>query len=836
MMSLHPIFLLEALLPLLYGVYRWNRASRRLALALKILSLCAIAIALAEPVATMPETKTGVVVLVDTSGSVSDEDLDRERTLVADIARSAGSNFMRVIPFANQARELKPEETQRGWRFERTANEQGQGTDLEAAIREGISAIPPGRIPRLVLISDGKENQGSSARAIAQVEKLGIPVDTFTLGGRQQNGLQLLSTSIPRQAYAAEQIPVDLTVQSARASSAVVSLRAEGKLIGQDQVQIQQGTTTVHVRSRINATGATTLSGQVTLPDGGSVQFEQALTLKRAQVLYLSQDPLSADANLLKALNEAQFDVKTSGDELDKPLANIQLVILNNLDLQALSLPQKQKLEEYVKDGGGLLLIGGEKQVYKDRKQEDALDRALPADLAPPKTPEGTCVALIIDKSSSMEGRKIDLARLSAIGVVDHLRPIDLIGVLIFDNSYQWAVPIRRSEDKSLIKRLISGITPDGGTQIAPALTEAYRRVLTAPATYKHIVLLTDGISEEGDSLELAKESLAHQVTISTVGLGQDVNRSYLDRIANLSGGQSYFLNEPQGLEQILLKDVLQYTGSTAIEKPLKALINRKAEVLEGTTIETAPALKGYARFAAKPTAETILSIDQEKKDPLYVRWQYGLGRAAVFSSDAKSRWAADWVNWPGFDKFWINVTRDLLPHSSGVEAVARLDSANNDLIVDYHLGREAEKMPAVPQVYVLGPRGFRKPLDVAEISAGSYRGHLHIGELRGLFRIRPLVDSPSFPEVGFYREQEEMLDYGSDRALLQQIASLSGGQLNPEPGDVFRSGGRYLTAVWRLWPAFIGLAILLTIIELILRKWQGILQRFSSRWATVSK
>ena len=75
-----------------------------------------------------------------------------------------------------------------------------------------------------------------------------------------------------------------------------------------------------------------------------------------------------------------------------------------------------------------------------------------------------------------MEGRKIELARLSAIGVVDHLRPMDPIGVLIFDNSYQWAVPIRHAEDKSLIKRLISGITPDGGTQIAPALTEAYRK------------------------------------------------------------------------------------------------------------------------------------------------------------------------------------------------------------------------------------------------------------------------------------------------------------------------------------------------------------------------
>ena len=107
----------------------------------------------------------------------------------------------------------------------------------------------------------------------------------------------------------------------------------------------------------------------------------------------------------------------------------------------------------------------------------DALERTLPAKLAPPRSPEGTCVVLIVDKSSSMEGRKIELARLASIGVVENLRPIDSVGVLIFDNSFQWAVPIRRAEDRSLIKRLVSGITPDGGTQIAPALARSVRSV-----------------------------------------------------------------------------------------------------------------------------------------------------------------------------------------------------------------------------------------------------------------------------------------------------------------------------------------------------------------------
>src|SRR5205085_5676629 len=412
-----------------------------------------------------------------------------------------------------------------------------------------------------------------------------------------------------------EQIPIDLAVESPRAVHATIEIFGEGKDLGSNPIDLASGTNQVRVHARMKATGATSVSGRISGGPLGDLRFEEAVQLRRPKVLYVSGDPLESGTNLLQALNQAEFDLTRDASLIDRGLSGIQLVILNNLDLNSVSAARKSRLDEYVKNGGGLLLIGGERQVYKDDKQIDPLDRVLPAKLAPPKTSEGTCVGLIIDKSSSMEGRKIELARLSAIGVVDHLRPTDIIGVLIFDNSYQWAVPIRRAEDKSLIRRLISGITPDGGTQIAPALAEAYRKVLSSKATYKHIVLLTDGISEEGDSVDLAREALQHQVTISTVGLGQDVNRSYLEKVALTSGGRSYFLNEPQGLEQILLKDVLDYTGSTAVEKPLKAIVEQKAEILDGLGIATAPPLKGYARFIAKPAAEIILGIDEAKKD-----------------------------------------------------------------------------------------------------------------------------------------------------------------------------------------------------------------------------
>jgi hypothetical protein len=451
-------------------------------------------------------------------------------------------------------------------------------------------------------------------------------------------------------------------------------------------------------------------------------------------------------------------------------------------------------VENFVKQGGGLAWIAGEHNMYVENKgPEEPLERTLPAKLLPPRETQGTAVVLIVDKSSSMEGRKMDLARLAAVGVVDNLRPIDLVGVLIFDNSFQWAVPIRRADDVESIKRLISGIVADGGT---------------------------DGISEEGDAMALSKQALANHVTISTVGLGQDVNRAFLERVAQSTQGKAYFLDEPSSLARILLHDVEEHTGVTAVEKSIQAKILKKAEILEGVGMESAPTLRGYVRFQTRPTADAILEAD--KGDPLLVRWQYGLGRAVVFTSDAKNRWAVNWVAWPGFDKLWANIFRDLLPHAPQSETTADFDAAASELVVDYRLSRNVPEPEAggqpLPDIFALGPNGFQAPLKVGKVAAGHYRGRLGIGPNEGLFRVRPLADSRAFPEVGFYRQEEEMLEYGNNEQLLRQIAEATGGRFRPSPREVF-------DAVMNLWPGLLALAVALNLVELAMRKWRGLVE-----------
>lgn len=810
-----------AWLPVAWAAWEWARTRRRLALCLKAGTFLAILLALAQPRLKVNEIRVAVAALVDTSTSISPTDLDRASKLVQSMHAAQGRHSLTVIPFARSTRAPEPNAPSPVFRL--TSGEDGRATDIEAAVREAIAALPAGLVPRVALISDGKENKGSIVRAAYQAQQLGIPIDTFALAGRPKPALHLDSISLPSNAFTGEPFSIDLVVSTPNPGPAEVELAAEGRDLGKSEVPLEAGATPVHMHASLNTPGSLDLSIAIRSKTAGEVRFEQVVTLRRPKVLFLSGDDADKDAHLTQTLTAAQFDIERITEIPTKRLSDYQLLLINDWDLEKIADNFKGDIENYVKQGGGLLVLAGERSIYQEGKtKEDALDRTLPAKLAPPRSPEGTAVILIIDKSSSMEGRKIELARQAASGVVENLRPIDTVGVLMFDNSFEWAVTPRRAEDRVMIKRLIAGIRPDGGTQIAPALTEAYTRLLPLPATYKHIVLMTDGISEEGDSLDLARNAENRKITISTVGLGQDVNRSYLERVASLAGGKSYFLNDPQGLEQILLHDVLEHTGSTAVEKQLQPEVVKQAEILDGVGMEKAPPLKGYVRFIPKPSAEMLLRID--RKEPLLERWQYGLGRAAIFASDATSRWAADWVSWPGYDKFWTNLTRDLLPHTQGSEAALEFDSANGNLVANYRLGPGVEDPPAAPDIFVFGPDGFRKPMEVKKVAAGTFRGILPIGNREGLFRARPVEESRAFPEIGVYRPEAELEDYGSNQELLKQVARFTGGRFEPDPSAVFEPGQRNIETTLELWPGLLGLAVLLGLAELVMRKWKGVI------------
>ncbi len=812
MTFLRPWVLLFLPAVLAWAILEWRKSDRRGGLCLKAIVFFLVAIALAEPSLTINERRTVVALLADTSASISSADMRREKGIIARAHAQRGRNSLEVIPFAAAIHGIKGEEAET-----RLDLRSGEGdTNLEVAIRDAIARLPEKRVPRLLLVSDGLENVGGVERALYQARSLGIPVDTYALEGRPWPGLRLESVILQSHAFTGEKIPIELIVSSPRAARGRISMEAEGKQIGAAEVDLAKGTNRVRVQTQIAAAGTILVSGSVGADELGAARFDRVVSLQQPRVLLVSPEPEPATRHLRQVLRAAHFEV-AQADRLPQGLGDYQAVMAVNSDLESWTPAQKDGIENYVRQGGGFVLIAGENNIYAEHKDDDdPVQKMLPADLTPPRKPQGNAVVLIIDKSSSMSGRKIELARSSAIGLVQNLKPYDQVGVLIMDNSYQWAVTIRSLDAPSSVKSLIAGISADGGTNIPPALREAYRRIRRVDAVYKHIILLTDGISEEGDSMALARQALANHITISTIGLGDDVNRDYLEKVARLAKGKSYFLTEFRDLEQLLLRDVEEHTGSSAVEKPVRVGVLREVEMLRGIGMEKAPPLAGYLKFTSKAGSETLLQVDA--KDPLLVRWQYGLGRSAVFASDAKERWAAKWLAWPGYDQFWTNFIRDLLPRAPETEATAEFDRSTQEIVVRYRFQGDAP-MEKLPDLYVLGPNVFQQVAHMSRVTPSSYESRVPIGDKKGLFRIRPAIDLERFPEIGFYREDAEHTQYGSNPELLRQIAQATGGRFNPTPAQIFDSGKRSVGVTLNLWPVLLVAALLLNLAELADRK-----------------
>ena len=347
---------------------------------------------------------------------------------------------------------------------------------------------------------------------------------------------------------------------------------------------------------------------------------------------------------------------------------------------------------------------------------------------------------------------------------------------------------------------------------------------------YKHIVLLTDGISEEGDSMTLTREASTNHVTISTVGLGQDVNRAFLEKVATIAEGKSYFLNDPSGLEQILLRDVEEHTGVTAVEKAITAE-GRQAGGDSGGRGDGKRART--ARLRALPAAAHVgHHPDGRPRRSAAVRWQYGLGRAAVFTSDAKNRWAANWVTVAGLRP----LLGEHLPRPAAARHAQRdyrrfRPRQSNELVVDYRLSRNVEEPADGARHFRAGPERLPRAAEGGQGRRGTLsraaRDRAEPGTVphpsAGRFARLPggRLLPPGRRDAGV-RQQRPVAapDRGVHRRALQSVRP---GSRSTRPAGASARRWNCGRACWRWRCCSISL-------ELIMRKWKGVAEALHLR------
>jgi len=829
-----PIFLLLlGLLPVLWWWMRRLPGASNACLALKCATFAVLAIALAGPWAPMRVEKLAVTVLMDTSASMPRESLQRGEAMLRDLVRKNSGADLRLITFAERPNlRTVPQQADKVSIPEGVDPKEGMSTDIEGALQLALSTFPAQGARRILLISDGNENRGHALTEALRARERGIAVFTVPAGGTAPLPVKVQSIASPQDVFSGERFTLSLQIDSAGSIPARVWITSQGQEIGSTKADLRAGNNAVDVEARIAESGVNLMEVHISSAGAEQVLFSQAVTVRRPRVLYIAGGH-ETSAPLLDTLKRGQVDVETAAVfPVNHTGRDWDAVLLDNYPDRTLPGDEGLAIEKYVYAGGGLIFIAGDSNAKLAQEPKTPFERMLPVRAAPPPE-KPTAVVLVLDKSGSMSGPKIEMAREAARASIKTLRPIDKIGVISFDETFNWVIPMGPAGDLEGKSNLISQITANGGTKIYQALQSGFETIVNEQATHKHIILLTDGVSTPGtqeDFPRLERDALAKQVTISTIGVGDYINRELLEELARKTKGKVHFVENPETIPQIINAEVRSTDDLAIQERPVRAVRVRPIEFTDGIDFARAPRLLGFVKAEAKEGSETILRVDVDK--PLLVRWRYGLGRVIAFMSDAKSRWSAPWVRWSAFGTLWPQMVRDASHRDRTVRAGVRPGNGEGETIVYYDVLGNADNPAAAlnvsgpPHILVEVPGEASRKVSLEETSPGHYEARIPAGQ-GGLYRIVSGSSELILPEAGFYREAEEMKPQAVNTALLSEISRVTGGRMHPSMDQLLNDKGSFVRERKPLWPYWLILALVLNLLEVALRK--GFFERLAS-------
>ena len=683
-------------------------------------------------------------------------------------------------------------------------------TNIADALRMAASLFPPDAPKRIVLLSDGNQTAGDVMRAAEVIAAQGVQVDVVPLLAEPGIDAAVTEVAPPNALREDENFEVRVTVAATTQGEAVLRLFMNETLVSEGPVRLEYGQNYFTIQQPGIEEGFYSFRAQVVASDDQRPQNNDAYGYSQVgpKGLVLVVENIVGDAIILtqalqaagiQAQNVTPAQLPTRPEDLD----GVSSVVLVNVPASQLTEQQMQALQDFVKSfGGGLVALGGAASFGMGDYGGTPLEHALPVISQPPDHEElpTLALALLIDKSGSMnEGApvsKIAMAREAAAQAVEILESGDVLGVLAFEYSPQWVVrpaPVNDAEDARNVVRRVSTIEAGGGTDIYNALQLAYDTLRRTPAQVKHIILVTDGQSTSAPGLwdVLMTRMRRDHITLSAVAIGADADQILLQRLVRLGDGRYYYADVPENIPQVVTKESQRASRSLVMSRLFQPRVVTASPILRAILPDSLPNLSAFVRTEPKPAAETPLLSDTS--DVILAQWQYGLGRAVAWTSDAGQDWAADWGEWPQNQQFWAQMVRWTMPSPLNPQLATqvRVDGSEVTVAVDSVDEQGNIRNLLNTQVEVAGPEQRAFSLNLPQTAPGRYAGTLNVDKA-GVYALRITQydgDTPVVEQItgAVVPVAAEFLSFETDYRLLRRLATVTGGKALTSAAEAFR-------------------------------------------------
>ena len=827
---LWPALTLAALL--LLALEAWfHGASGGFAWGLRILVTALLIAAWLDPMRAIPGVAPKPLALIDVSKSVLDA--ARAHALAAIGLHPADP----VIAFASH-----PLSTTAGELGSSARAADDNDTDLEAALLEAANR---GSEAAVFLVTDGWQTRGEAKHALDALTKRDVRVypiaETQSLG----KDVALHSLSLPAESPAG------------KAARAEVWLRSDNPTTVSGRLLVRQGTKTL-VRDEVKVPpGDSVITRPILFTGAGLLEFvaefqptDPATDLDRTndvakawvavgggrRILLVGHDARD-NRDLASALEQRGFRVtsvaRASGDPLPDR-GGFAAVVLNDVPSGDLPGGYPAALREQVRGGAGLAMVGGPRSFGLGGYQGSPVEEALPVRMKERSRDEPrNAVALVIDKSGSMrDEHRISFAREAARQLVEHLKDRDRIAVIGFDREPFTVVPLSDvGEIREDFAYRIDRLKPSGGTRLFPALEEARRQLLGEEAKRRHIIVLSDGLSEDAESAggrrnyyDLALALAEQGVTISTIALGHDADTVFLERIASYGRGAFHETADAASLPELVLGEFEERgREKTLVERELRPLPMRDSPVV-GALAESDsrwPAVLGLVETELKPLARRDVGV-AESSAPLIASWEYGRGRALAVTTDADGRWSDRWLRWKEWSRLWGDLVGWLAPEGRGAQP--RFALAYRDGALEINYSRFDQDPAGAVSAKISSPDGRTEELPLERVAPGHYRGSFAT-RVAGDYRIdiRAARGSATESPLGYTIPKSATAERPRREPnwqLLEEIARSTGGEVNP-PLDRIKPAPTPEEKV-PLAPFLLPAAMGVFLLELVMRRLRG--------------
>jgi uncharacterized membrane protein len=561
-------------------------------------------------------------------------------------------------------------------------------------VRLAAAIFPTGTQQRMVLLSDGNDTSGEAEDAIAAATTRGIRLDVVMPADESAAEVLVDAVDAPPGARVGETVDLVVRLRSTITTGATLRLLADGATVATRELDLEPGITSLPFAVTADEPGFHVFRAIVEPDDDRFPENNAAeayvLVTGEPQVLVATDDPARA-ADLVESLSEGSLDVtvvsSTGVPSSLTTLAGFDAVVLDNVEADALGDATMASLQVAVRDlGTGLVMLGGRDSYGAGGYLDTPLEETLPVYMTVrdrERSPEVAMVA-VVDKSGSMADchctgdsrdtanpsgtrgfEKVDIAREAILRAAEAMAPTDQLGVVTFDQNAHWAVRTSPIDFGALEAGL--GFPADGNTNIYAGLKAAYDDLVDNPASLRHIILITDGWSTHGAYDDLLEDMRAAGITLSTIGTGGG-SAGLLERLAEEAGGRYYDAADATTIPDIFLRETIRTAGEQVVEETFQPIPSSPSEILDGLDAGRLPQLLGYNATTAKGSATVSLLTGRE--DPLLAQWQYGLGRAVAWTSDARQQWAAPWIGTAEFGTLTAQLVAWTLPpqDAEGIE------------------------------------------------------------------------------------------------------------------------------------------------------------------------